>query len=120
MTAPAGAAAIAAAIVLCGLWALPVPPARAAASTNTVQAGMVVVEATLSGRGTRPAGGPPSGGKCDGGSAGDLVSDWVSGLVSDLASDRASIIAGLGVPADGNGWLAAPRTSARPQQPAAS
>src|SRR5437588_11718739 len=63
MTAPTGAAAIAAAMLLCGLWTVPAPRAAAAASTNTLQRGISVARATVTARGVLPAGsGAPDAG----------------------------------------------------------
>src|SRR5437868_3412480 len=116
----------AAAMVLCGFCAVPSPRSAAAASTNAVQRGIVVVRAIVTARGAIPGGsaasgegpaeapdGPAAGalvvaGPADGFAAGALV---IAGL-EDGGVIAVPVIAGSGDPLDGNGSAAPICTSA--------
>jgi hypothetical protein len=104
MTEPEGAATTAAARVLCGRCAVPSAPPPAAASTNTVQRGIVVVRATVTARGALPGGSGAPGASVVAGVAGAAMgTPFAAGAGEELVAG-APVIAGLGDPLDGNGW----------------
>src|SRR5688572_17120205 len=101
-------------MVLCGRCALPLPPAAAAASTNTVQRGIAVARATVTARGTfdgtavdGAAAGGATGAAADGGGAGVV---GAGATAAGGAAPGARVIAGFGAPPGGNGCAAADRT----------
>jgi hypothetical protein len=83
---------------------VPSAPPLTAASTNTVQRGIVVVRATVTARGALPGGSGAPGASAALGVAGAATGAPVAAGALERLVAGAPVIAGLGDPLDGNGW----------------